>query len=84
MPDGFQYENSSTRDVGDLFYIFLASTPYFYLYSDASCELLDQFQIDWVGNALPRICTKVETAVSLASSAQLRPFSHCQILNCNA
>lgn len=50
-----------------------------------SCELLDPFQIDWVGNALPRICTKVDTAVSLASSAQLRPFSYCQILTrvCN-
>ena len=45
----------------------------------------DPFQIDWVGNALPRICTKVDTAVSLASSAQLRPFSYCQILTrvCN-
>lgn len=57
----------------------------FCLPPDISCELLDPFQIDWVGNALPRICTKVDTAVSLASSAQLRPFPYCQILTrvCN-
>lgn len=57
----------------------------FCLPPDISRELLDPFQIDWVGNALPRICAKVDTAVSLASSAQLRPFSYCQILTrvCN-
>lgn len=49
VPDGIQYENNSTSDVGDQFCIFLPSAPYFCLDSDASCNLLDPFQIDLLG-----------------------------------